>query len=639
MGRRRAGAGACISLALALLAAPALAAEPLSNRVANYTIEATLDPHAHSVAGRERLQWRNDTKLAASDLHFHLYLNAFANNRTTFLRELRASRGESGLGSWQEGWGSISIESLRVGGTELVGSLEAAHPDDPNPDDRTVVRLPLPSPVPPGGSVDVDIEFTAHLPKLLARTGWFGDFFFVAQWFPKLGVFADGRWNCHQFHANSEFFADFGVYDVSLTTPASYVVGASGVRQSTTDNADGTRTVRYRAEDVHDFAWTADPDMRERRQQIDGVDVLVLCHERDCREDGRFFGAVRHAMAWFGEHVGRYPYANLTVVVPPPFASAAGGMEYPTLITAISPRWIPSWLRLPELVTVHEFGHQYWYGMVASNEFEEAWLDEGVNSYTEGKITDAAYGRESGVLDLPSLQLGSLALRRGMYLSTARRDPATISAWEFVDQESYGATTYDKTALTLDSLEGYVGEQRVLDGLRQYFERWRFRHPRGTDFAAAMGESAGEDLEWFFEQTLRTGAQVDYAVTSVTVTPIEPFAGAGVAPESSAADRYHSTVVLERLGEARLPVDVDVVFDDGSDMRERWDGAARWRRFEYEGAARVSHAVVDPDGKLPLDVNPINNSQMVEPGTRGIVRIGLRWGFWFQNILHLLTSF
>lgn len=639
-GRGPWAAAAALATLLAALSGPAGGSEPLSRRVADYTIEARLDPSTHTVLGRQRLVWRNPSDTPAREIQLHLYLNAFANNRTTFLREYRASRGAGALDHWKDGWGAISVDSLRLGGEELVGRLETIYPDDPNPDDRTVVRLPLPAPVPAGGSLEVEIDFTARLPKLLARTGYHGDFHFVAQWFPKLGVYRDGEWNCHQFHANSEFFSDFGVYDVRLTVPTGYTVGATGVLQEERDNGDGTRTVRYLAEDVHDFAWTADPDLRERRRTHREVDLILLCHSRDCRSEERFFGAARHAMDWFAEHIGPYPYPALTIVVPPPFAGAAGGMEYPTLVTAVSPRWLPASVRLPELVTVHEFGHQYWHGMVASNEFEEAWLDEGINSYTEGKIMSAAYGPGRSVIDLPSLQIGSIALRRGVFMSAGGRDPATLAAWEFLDQRSYVAVTYDKTALALESLEGYVGEEPVLAGLRRYFERWRFRHPRGTDFFAAMDDTVGFDLAWFFDQTLRASGEVDYAVSRVTMAPMPPLAGLEIPPQPApSADVYESTVVLERLGDARLPVDVQVVFDDGSEARERWDGQARWRRFDYRGTHGVAHAVVDPDGKLPLDVNPLNDSRMRDPGTRGLVRVGLRWGFWFQNLLHLLTSF
>src|SRR5262249_57390475 len=162
------------------------------------------------------------------------------------------------------------------------------------------------------------------------------------------------------------------------------------------------------------------------------------------------------ALQRYREWIGPYPYPLLTIVDPGPGGSRAGGMEYPTLITVGTAWWLPRGLRLPEIVTVHEFGHQYWYGMVASNEFEEAWLDEGINSYVEGRIMDDAYGAASYV-DLFGLRFSSRTLQRLRYLANAQHDPLTRPAWQFLDRASYSAVTYAKTALVLDTLEGLVG--------------------------------------------------------------------------------------------------------------------------------------------------------------------------------------
>jgi hypothetical protein len=249
------------------------------------------------------------------------------------------------------------------------------------------------------------------------------------------------------------------------------------------------------------------------------------------------------------------------------------------------------------------------------------------------------YGKGS-VLDLPSLRIDAIALRRGMFMDRGGRDPSTLASWEFLDSGSYAAATYDQTALTLETLEGYHGEAAVLAGLRFFFERGRFRHPGAADFYAAMSDAAGTDLKPFFDQTLRSSDRIDYATTEVSVATLEPLAGLGVQAQPAAAtDTYQSTVVVERLGGAALPVDVTVIFDDGSETREQWDGQSRWRRFEYTGTQGVGHAVLDPKGALALDIDPLNNSRMREGGTRGLVRLGLRWGFWFQSLLHVLTSF
>ena len=236
----------------------AAVAAPLSPRIANYRINARYDGIAHTITGHEALTWRNTTREPAVDLYFHLYLNAFANSHSSFMRG-----GDDAWVDWlrlhPNGWGYIMVNAVRVGGTDLTPHMQFVHPDDDNLDDRTVVRVPLDKPLRPGATVEVDIDFVAQLPRIFARTGYAGPFTFVAQWFPKIGVYQDGAWNCHQYHSTTEFFADFGVYDVTLTVPQSGVVGATGTQRERHDNGDGTQTLHFVAEDVHDFAWAIDP--------------------------------------------------------------------------------------------------------------------------------------------------------------------------------------------------------------------------------------------------------------------------------------------------------------------------------------------------------------------------------------------
>jgi hypothetical protein len=642
------GAPRAAAAALAVIAVlpwSAAAAPPRAPRIASYRIDAAYDGAAHTITGRETLTWRNTTKESAADLYFHLYLNAFANSRSSFVREL----GEAWV-EWLQlhphGWGYITVQAIHIGGADVTAGMQFAHPDDDNIDDRTVFRLPLQRPVPPGGALEVDIDFVAKLPKVTARAGYAGPFALVAQWFPKLGVYQDGAWNCHQYHLTTEFFADFGVYDVTLTVPRAGVVGASGTLRDEHDNGDGTKTVHYIAEDVHDFAWTIDPRFRVIEQPVDGTTIRLLLQPNHLHQAARHLQAAQAAITWYRERIGEYPYAQLTVVDPGPGGGRAGGMEYPTLITVGTAWWMPRGVRLPEFITVHEFGHQYWYGMVASNEFEEAWLDEGVNSYVEGRVMDAVYGPAS-YLDFCGLRAGSVPLRRLQYLTAAQHDPMVRRAWEFLDRTSYSAISYAKTALVLDTLNGYLGDEMLRGALAAYFQRWRFRHPRGNDFFTSISDSAGQDLSWYFDQVVAGTGRLDYAVTRVSAEEAEGFAGyplsdgkvgEEVSAQKAPEQRFRNEVVVERLGSVRMPVEVQIRFDDGTAGAEHWDGRDRWKRFEYTGTQRVEWAVVDPEGTMPLDANRLNNSRMREAGTRGIARIAGRWGFWFQNLIYLLTG-
>ncbi len=209
-----------------------------SQRVVAYRIDAHLDVAKKAIDATEVLTYKNLTGQPLGEFPFHLYLNAFQ-PKASFMRE---SHRDSPMYPWDyKTQGSIEIKKFEVAGMgDLTKELKFIQPDDNNPDDRTVVEVKLPKPVPPGAEVQFTITFHDKLPEVLARTGYKDDFFMGAQWFPKVGVFWHGAWNCHQFHRNTEFFADFGTFDVRLTLPQKYVVGSGGDLVSEVKNSDGT---------------------------------------------------------------------------------------------------------------------------------------------------------------------------------------------------------------------------------------------------------------------------------------------------------------------------------------------------------------------------------------------------------------
>ena len=226
---------------------------------------------------------------------------------------------------------------------DLTKQMKFVSPDDGNPDDKTVFEVQLPRPVAPGEDVVFKIKFHAVFPEVIARTGYKRTFLLAGQWFPKVGVWWNGAWNCHQFHAMTEFFADFGTYDVKITLPKNYVIGATGVQVGETANSDGTKTVAFHAEDVHDFAWTADPNFKVVNSEFDGsvgaVKIRLLTYQGHKSSWDRYIRIMQQTMKRFDEWYGPYPYAQITVVDPPHGALEAGGMEYPTFITGDTTWW------------------------------------------------------------------------------------------------------------------------------------------------------------------------------------------------------------------------------------------------------------------------------------------------------------
>jgi len=654
---------AALATFLAATRAPAqvIFPQPLSPRIANYKITCRLDPKEKTVTGKEVLTWRNDSSDSIRELRFHLYMNAFKNTESTFMKE---SGGVSRGQRMKPGeWGYINVTSMTTAdGVDLLPTLEYIAPDDGNEFDQTVARVTLPKPLPPGRTIELQIDFLTKLPKVFARTGYSDNFFLVGQWFPKIAVYQEGRgWNAHQFHATSEFFADFGVYDVSITVPKEYVVGATGLLQSTTET-DTSKTLVFRAEDVHDFAWTADPRFGVAQDQYKQVKITFLYQPDHKGQAQRFLTAAKNGLEYFDKWFGKYPYPNLTVVDPPMRGQGAGGMEYPTFITAGATFYgLPNGLRAPELVTIHEFGHQYWYGLLASNEFEEPWLDEGINTYTEMRIIDALYGEDRSLLDLFGIRMGDSDQQRAGYIDNAGKDRIYAFAWQHYPG-TYGTMAYAKPGLMLRTLEGYLGSERMLKVMRTYVERWRFKHPTSKDFIAVANDVSGEDLSWFFDQALYGSQVLDYGIGTIRSVEVKTPKGVGfeekkeaetdtasATPDTAAADtgkkeaeekpkEYHSTVWVRRFGDFVFPVDVLIRFEDGEEVREHWDGKDRWIKYEYRRPARLQSAEVDPEHKIALDVNLLNNSRTLRRLNKARRKLTLRALFWVQNLLQYVAT-
>jgi len=714
---------------------PALAQVELPEPVYQISMSASYEPESHHIEGAKRLRWRNTSSVPIDELQFHLYLNAFANDRSSFMV---GSGGQlRGVKIPEKGWGWIEVESMRLAyGSDLLaeglvteeegrdpfsrpfaGTVpgepepidlddrpdlkrgeEFIQPDDGNEEDKTVARYPLPKPIAPGEWIELDIEFAAKMPKIFARTGRHGDFVLGGQWFPKIGVFEDigdrGRtqpgWNTHQFHANSEFFADFGDWDVQLQLPARYQgrIGATGRLIEETVEGD-TVTTRFVQPGVHDFAWTASPDfivvtdhfdpdtdvppeqtarwaellgVPESELRLQPVDITLLLQPAHRAQAERYFEAVKVAIWGYGLPLGAYPWETMTMVDPPRGGMGAGGMEYPTFITLGT----HPVLNLPgckkvlaaESVTVHEFGHNFFQGMIASNEFEESWMDEGINSFYEMKTIDGYYRY---VIDFFGIRASSIDLDRLQLRDGRFSDSIVQPAWTFRTGKSYGFNSYSRPAVTLQHLENIMGEEAFSRAMRRFFQTWRFRHPSTEDFKQVIKEASDEDLTWFLEQAFHTDRALDYRIGSVRSRKYKDPRGwfwnedgqktlLGVADRHEREDdpdeaeggetddnenMYRSEVFVERKGEFIHPVTVELRFEDGETLRYQWDGRSRWKKYVEIRPSKLCTAVVDPDNLLALDVDPINNSYRLEREKASVAKMVTHAVFWLQNILQL----
>lgn len=590
------------------------AAAPLPPaEVASYTLDARYDPDTFTITASGTARYHNHSTAPISDVVLHLYLNAFRSAETQWM--IDAGPAHRGFAFAADHPASITLDQAQTAdGTPLT--FTAVDPD------ATLVRAELPTAVQPGETLVLEIAFTAQLPRVFARTGWAdeGQFVMAGQWFPKFGVWEEGAWTAHPFRVNNEFYANFGTYEIALTLPADWVVGATGTQLPTTrHNEDGTTTHLLRAEHVIDFAWAASPRFRQLERTIDGVSVRVLYYAGERRTANRVLEATIEGLslysAWYGPYgQGLYPY--LTVILTPADAGGAGGMEYPTLFTvgALGGLSLPRCIRLLEVETLHELGHQWFQSVVATNEAEEPWLDEGFTDYITTRAIERLY--DGGLWSCGGWRFSYLATQRAMY-QMQPRVPMAGAAWEF-DTFDYAIATYAKPAVALTTLERLVGEEAMLHFMQTYYGRYAFVHPNAEDVYRTMAETLGEPIAaWFFEQWVHGSETLDARVRT-----FDP-GGAGIVLEREGEACFPTTVRVTRKGEGRA--DVQVTDDLWSCEEPIWASTD----------SDIVQVEIDPDLDLLIDLNLANNSRSrrveVAEGLGILVRIlrllqSLFWG-------------
>lgn len=652
-------------------------------RVADYDLEAVLDPVRHTVEGKERLTWKNRSAEPVRALYVHLYLNAFEGPGSTFAVERKRYGGfRSGVETKKGEYGYIELKKVQQGGAPVPWTF--VHPDGGPEADHTVARLDLPREVPPGGTAVVDFEFHDQLPRVVARTGWFGTYHLVAQWFPKVGVLelpgergaTAPRWNCHEFHLHSEFYADFGNYRAAITAPGGYTVGSVGAELGAPERTLQGLRHRIAQDGVHDFAFAAWDQFEtlEGDAKTPPVHVKVLAPRE-------YAASARDALEWtvkgleyFSRTLGPYPYRQVTVVVPPFNALESGGMEYETFFTTVGGLGPPLRQAVP-FVTVHEFGHGYFMGLLATNEFEEPFLDEGLNELWDLRLLSEA--GQTIQLPAPGV-LARLGLRtpRISYWDLERSgtqrfqaDPIAGNSWDRFSTGSYGLI-YARTALVFHDLEARLAPGVLARGFAEYYRRWRFRHPSTADLEAALADAAGSEAplvrRWFAEQVYER-APVDDRVETVEATEVLPEPGTFVLdgkrvertqaevdaavqsrraefrkahPEAKPGDPgpfpWRSVVQVRRYA-AQVPQTLVLKFD-GAAERVQWPEGERWHRWVFERPQRIASAQLDPKREVLLDLDKLDDGRTRERAPLASRRWTLECKAWVELALSMLEA-
>jgi hypothetical protein len=596
--------------------------------VVSYLIEAQLFPKQRKLTAAQTLTWRNTTQHTVDRLRFHLYYNAFRNPDTTFMQEAEFYK-KSKFEQKRLKFGAIKIKEIRrIGGVELTENMRFISPDDGNPQDRTVMELKLDRAVQPGREVRLKIEFVLAIPQIFYRTGAVGNYFFMAQWYPKIGVLQNnGQWHCHQYHRDADCFGDFGEFRAILTVPERFKVGAVGNLAKKEKNADKTVTYWYQEKNIHDFAWTAYPRFKKILDNVklpgnnEDTTVELLLSPGHSGARGRYLTILKYALDFFARHIFPYPYKKLTLVDPPTRGISSGAMAYPTMISGIHINVLPGSLKLLETITVHELALQYWGGMVGTDGAREAWLDKGVATFFQMEIMEQYFQDTASALDSSLLRVKDWELARLMSAFLLPVDAVNQYSWKFLNFFQYSGNVYTKAALLLKSLKNLVGKEQMYNFFKYFAGKYRFKNPTTEDFIHAFNAFMNDDFSWAFEQFIQAEQGLDQAVHSVEAVKL-----------SSKPDKYRNEAIFIRK-EGYFPVELLITLENGKEIKSFWKEKEKWKKIVFEDTSPIRAAVLDPLYKVPLDRNFLNNSNVCHPGTSGIKGLALRIGFFFQNIL------
>jgi hypothetical protein len=550
-----------------------------------YTISANLDTERKFLDCTEYVTYHNNSPSPLDTIYFHLYPNTYRDDHTVFAREAKMIPFSKKPGLSSKDRGFIEIYGVTVNADSLFYRI-----------DETIMAVALPGTLMPGDSLTMNISCGVQIPRIVSRLGYHGKHFEMVQWYPKPCVYDEKGWHLDPYHALGEFYGEYGRFDVSIELPGDYVVAATGER---TDPADmefmrslvrdgikpvmpGRKTVRFCAENVHDFAWVCDPDFRVERTMLGDLAIEIYSMVRDRKKwknaSAYTIEAVKRYDSWFGP----YPYKTLSVVD----GYFAGGMEYPTLVI-IGGRE-DAITRVFEQIIVHEVGHQWFYGVVGNNETDEAWLDEGLTTSAEMRYFEDKYGENGSLLKSSFLPPLTERYYQNLFYylthTNGLEKPVLTPSHEFIEVPlAYVNAAYAKPGLMLNNLEGMLGRPMYDSLMRTYYQQYAFKHASSADFIAVCESVSQQDLKAFFQGFLETTGSCDWYVKSVKGNAIE----------------------IANRGGIPVPVDVFIETELGGQVY-RVSGSEKTMLIDCAPAKKIKRVHIDPYN-YALETNYYNN--------------------------------
>lgn len=545
---------------LLLLAATVATAQPdrWQQRV-KYKMDIRMDVQAHRFTGTQRLEYTNNSPDTLFRVYYHLYWNAFQPGSMMDVRSQELGKialGRDAKGNMRYDWDARvrdRISALKPDeiGYQKVSSLKMDGRQQAYRTEETILVVELDRPILPRSKVVFDMAFEAQVPQQIRRSGRNnkeGIDYSMAQWYPKLCEYDREGWHPTPYIAR-EFYGVWGDFDVSITIDKKYVLAGTGYLQN--PNAIGygyeqdgakvvrpggsTLTWRFLAPNVHDFVWAADPDYKHIKKQIDGFTAHFFYQENDTTRQTwpQLAEMIPAAYDYIKKHFGPYPYKQYSFI-----QGGDGGMEYPmaTLIMGNGN------MRGLYGVSIHEWMHSWYQGMLATNESLYPWMDEGFTTFAEDNTIGNTVDSLKGQWHLEKAYNSYFSLVRSGY-----EEPMSTHADHYSTNYAYSISSYSKGAVFLEQLGYVIGAKQRDAGLLRYYRDWRFKHPDAHDFIRVMEKESGLQLDWYLQYMMNTTKHIDYSLDSVYQN-----------------DNGKAVVRLRRAGEFPMPVDLAVELGNGS---------------------------------------------------------------------------
>lgn len=607
---------------LLLLICDAMAQNQYEQQFVDYDIDVQLDDEKHLLHGNYRLEYHNNSNDDLHYIYFHLWPNAYKNKTTAYAQQQIRMGSSDFYFTDEANLGAIDSLAFTVDNGTCRLEYDANHVD--------IAKLHLDTPLKAGEKLVITTPFRVKIPQLHSRLGRVDQYYQITQWYPKPAVYDAEGWHPMPYLDMGEFYSEYGNFEVDITLPANYLVGATGEMMTEEEkifrqqqekigrefekgqpSAAPLKTVKFVAQNVHDFAWFTSKDFILKQSSVtlaSGQEVKTYAYfppdAGNAWDEATDF--LNRSVAFYSEKVGQYPYPHASAVYG---GGTGGGMEYP-MITSLSNHGNSK--KSLDLVITHEVGHNWFYGILGSNERVYPWMDEGMNSFYEAWYMDTYYkekkssGEGSGFDGIDQAELVYLLMAK-----SGVEDPVNTHSDHNKIDIGYYLGAYAKPPMIFNYLKSYMGNNAFNIMMQDYFTQWQFKHPQPADFENLVKKHLPEqNIEWLFDGLIESSGHIDYGLTKLTKT----------------ANGWEA--IIKNKGDINGPIQIGALVGD-SVVYTQWLEGVEDKTVVSLPQGEYDYIMVDPERKM-MDINHANNKMKAKQGAN-LPKVGVKFGLNLHN--------